>query len=195
MTNIDNRPNLPACPMPCLSDNGATTACPLLDAARNASLRIDETELQLCAEPGSEAFFEPRLLLAAVTYCYARRIFGSAMRHLWAKDANLRQLCRNAIPSLELLGRFCRENRQAIELCLGITLGSVAGDRMAHGYVTHVNYPQIAEEARRRLVMAAFVDSLEAEPDKAPDQAIRQLQKASQEVVDDTAETVFCYAG
>jgi hypothetical protein len=181
--------------MTCLSDNGTATACPLLEAARAAALTINETELRLSSEPGIEALFEARQLLAAVTYCYARRIFGSAIMHLWVKDANLRQLCRNIAPSPELLTRFCRENRQSIELCLTMTLGLIAGERMAQGYVTHVNYPLIAEEARRRLVMAAFVDSAEAEADKQADQEVRQLMKASKEVVDDTAETVFCYAG
>jgi hypothetical protein len=107
---------------------------------------------------------DPRLLLALVTYCYARQTYGSeAIAGLVTRDMCFRELCGNEPPDTCALRRFCRANHDAIQACLTAALRLQARQKLAEGMVTKVSEAQLAEEARRRMVMATFVDSTEAE--------------------------------
>jgi hypothetical protein len=65
------------------------------------------------------------------------------------------------LPDARALRRFRAENRAAIHRCLVAALRFLVEQKISAGVLTKVNGPQLAEEAGRRIVMAAFADGLE----------------------------------
>jgi hypothetical protein len=70
--------------------------------------------------------FEPRVLLAIITYCYAAGVFASedietAMRD----DPGFCALCHNVFPDAASIRRFRRLNRDSIERCLAGLLAAL----------------------------------------------------------------------
>jgi hypothetical protein len=105
---------------------------------------------------------QPRFMLALLTYCYARQIYGSAdIAGFLARDAALCKVCQNAVPGAGLIRQFRDDNRQAIRACLTAALSFLARQKMDAGIVTKVNEATLAEEASRRLTMAMWTDSTE----------------------------------
>jgi hypothetical protein len=92
---------------------------------------------------------------------------ANAIAGLMNRDLCFRELCGNELPDACQLRSFCRANREAIQACLTTALRLQARQKVAEGMVTKVNESQLAEEARRRMVMATFVDSKEAETREA----------------------------
>ena len=45
----------------------------------------------------------------------------------------------------------------------------LAEQKMARGLITRVDQPRLAEEARRRIIMAMFIDSMEQDGEMASD--------------------------
>ena len=104
--------------------------------------------------------FQPKALLALLSYCYARQIYASAeIEDVVRRDVNFRQLCQNEIPDEWVLRSFRRHNREAIQFCLMTALCFVAEEKVREGIVTKVNKAGFAEEAQRRIIMAMFLDS------------------------------------
>jgi hypothetical protein len=106
--------------------------------------------------------FEPRVMLAVLTYCYARQILSSS--DVWShlmQDAHFRRICQNKLPGPESIRRFRDENREALHECLTAALPFLGRLRVSAGSITRVSETQIRTEARRRMVMAACLDSLE----------------------------------
>jgi hypothetical protein len=104
-------------------------------------------------------------MLALLTYCYARQIYGSAdIAGLLARDANLCKACQTEFPGAGLIRQFRNDNRQAIHTCLTAALSFLARQKVDAGIVTRVNEAALAEEASRRLTMAMWMDSMEQSP-------------------------------
>jgi transposase len=124
---------------------------------------IEEAALQPVARRDAGLAFEPRTLLALLSYCYARDIYGSAeIEDVLRRDANFRRICLNEFPGARVIRRFRRDNREALHRCLTTALhalaegeGQIAGDEMAK--------VAMAEDASRRIMKAMFIDSMETE--------------------------------
>lgn len=107
----------------------------------------------VCAA-GAGLAFQPRSLLAVLTYCYARDIFSSVeVEDLLRSDATLRRACGDDIPDARTLRRFRRHNHEAIEHCLFNVLRHFADQQGAHPADA-----EVFEEAHQKLRMAMFVD-------------------------------------
>jgi len=110
--------------------------------------------------PGSD---RPQGMLILLTYGLARQIYSSAemLNHAICEEA-LFDLCAGTLPEVAELQRFRQDNREIIEICLVHTLTMLVGRRIAAGRITRTNPQTIRAEAKRRIIMTAFVDSLEA---------------------------------
>ena len=145
------------------SDNFTATAPrSLTEAVQTAVRKIDESTLCPVARHDAGVAFQPKTLLALLSYCYACQIYGSAqIEDDMARDAKFRQLCHEEFPSACVLCRFRRENREAVRNCLTDALGFLAEQKVEEGVVTKVSPAHLAEEATRRITMAMFIDSME----------------------------------
>ena len=54
-------------------------------------------------------------------------------------------------------------------MCLEAALRFMTEQKVAQGLITRVNQERIAEEARRRIIMAMFTDSMELDKDQTSD--------------------------
>jgi hypothetical protein len=107
--------------------------------------------------------FEPRTLLALLSYCYARDIYGSAeVEDVLRRDAHFRQICNNEFPGARLIRRFRRENREALHRCLVAALRALAeGGPLAES--GGPSEAALMEDACRRVMKAMFIDSMETD--------------------------------
>jgi hypothetical protein len=113
-------------------------------------------------------FAQARAVLGSLTLCYTRQIYSSAdAACVIARDLTFPRPCGGELPDTSVLRRFREENRQAIHRCLTAALHFLLEQKISSGAVTRVNFPQVAEEANRRIIMAMFVDSMELEGERA----------------------------
>ena len=84
------------------------------------SLRLmDEGELNPPAASIASPAFQPRAMLALLTYCYAIGVYGSQdVEWMMRQDASLRALCGREIPSWRQLKRFRRQNHAVLQRAL-----------------------------------------------------------------------------
>ena len=138
----------------------------LMKAVQAAVLATDEEALQRVARADAGVAYQPRTLLALLTYCYAREIYGSeAVEDVMCRDVTFRQLCRDEFPDARLIRRFRRENQEALRGCLTSALRFMAMKKMEAGIVTSVKDAHLIEEANRRIIMAMFIDNMELDSD------------------------------
>ncbi len=138
----------------------------LSEAVQAVVLTVDESILRLVALPDAGLAYQPKALLAVLTYCYARQIYGSeAIEDLLRRDVNFRELCLNEFPGAPVLRRFRRDNREAIRRCLLAALRFLADQKLLAGFVTGVKEEHLADEATRRITVAMFIDSMEVDGD------------------------------
>jgi hypothetical protein len=105
---------------------------------------------------------EPGTLLALVSYCYASEVYGSdEVERLISLRPELSQFCPENPPDARCIRRFRRENREAIERCVAAALRHLAEQRVREGWLTRIHPAQFTIEAKRRLITAMFVDSME----------------------------------
>ena len=118
------------------------------------------------AAPSAGVAFQPRSLLAVVSYCYAMGILGSQdIEHALEGDQLFRLLCDNEFPNWHVIRRFRRLNRvllhQSLEqICL-------AGGAQV---LTFKPLPQVAAATPSRL--APSPSNVSAEVDKLIEQAV-----------------------
>jgi len=147
---------------------GLTAAEPrsLAEAVQAAVSAVDESTLRPVARRDAGLAFQPKTLLALVTYCYARGTYGSTdIEDMLRRDVHFRQLCRNEFPGANVLRRFRRDNREDIWFCLTAALRFMAEQKVATGSATKITEAQLAEEAMRRIIMAMFIDNMELNGD------------------------------
>jgi hypothetical protein len=135
----------------------------LTQAVRSAVRAIEEAALQRVARTDAGLAFEPRTLLALLSYCYARDIYGSAeVEDVLRRDAKFRRICQNEFPGARVIRRFRRENRGALHRCLTAALRTLAegAPKTADNEAAEA---AVAEDASRRIMKAMFIDSMETE--------------------------------
>jgi transposase-like protein DUF772 len=147
-----------------------TEPCALVRAVQAAVRAVETGSLRPVAGADAGALCQPRMLLALLSYNYARQVYSSAdIENSMRADVELRQICRHQLPDAQILFRFRRENRDALQRCLQITLHYLAENKVAEGIVTRVSEACLAEEANRRIIMAMFTDSMETKHDRSGD--------------------------
>jgi transposase len=139
---------------------GLNSSNSLPDAVRSVVFSVDVRRLRPLPNCGARPAFHPRLMLGLLTFCYAYQIYGStAIHELLTSDDSFVGFCQNDIPSAEAIRRFRKENRDVIQECLKSALTFLTQRKVNDGTVTRINENFLVEEARRRLIMAAFTDS------------------------------------
>ena len=134
----------------------------LTEAVQATVVKLNTSLLRPVARRFRNLAFQPRFMLALLTYCYARQIYNSAdVASILARDAALCQVCQNEFPDAGLIRQFRDDNRQAIRVCLTAALAFIARQKMDAGVVTKVNEATLGEEASRRLIMAMWIDIAE----------------------------------
>jgi hypothetical protein len=135
----------------------------LTQAVRSAVRGIEEAALRPVARHDAGLAFEPKTLLALLSYCYAREIFGSAeVEDVLRRDANFRQICNNEFPGARVIRRFRRENREVLHRCLASALLTLReGSSQTEG--GEYSEAALAEDASRRIMKAMFIDSMETD--------------------------------
>jgi transposase len=124
---------------------------------------VDDSALRRVAPREAGPAFEPRTLLAILTYCYAREIYGSAdIEDRMRRDEPFRRLCKNEFPGARVFRRFRRENREVLQNCLYEVLRwLMSGSGAPTQGTTAITDEDIALAASRRMSAAMFVDSME----------------------------------
>jgi hypothetical protein len=136
----------------------------LAQTIQSAANAIDRATLKPVGSNGVPPAYQPKTLLTVVTYCYALQVFSSTqIEALLRHDGNLRSFCNQQLPDARSLRHFRRDNRESLQLCLEAALRFLAEQKVAQGIITRVNQSQIVEEARRRIVAATFIDSMQLE--------------------------------
>ena len=126
--------------------------------------KVDERALQPVAAGRASPAFQPKFMLALLTYSYARQIYGSkAVERLMAGDPAFCEVCQNEFPSARMISQFRNDNRQSIRACLIDALTFLARQKMGAGIVTRIKEAWIAEDANRRLITAMCIDSADLE--------------------------------
>lgn len=148
---------------------------PLVNAVLDSVRQVQEGNLRRVASPDAGIAFQPRSLLALLTYCYAAGIYGSQdIEALMGRDAGFRRYCQEEFPDWRRLRRFRRENRQVLESCLEGALrnfwrdarddGPASGGggpvrRAGAGATDAAARPLVFADARNRLEWAMLLDS------------------------------------
>ena len=150
----------------CSREPGCASLAQTVQAAARA---MDRNLLRPMVPQDAARSCQPATLLTVLAYCYALQIYGSAeIEALLRQDVNLRGICHQ-FPNARVIRRFRRENRESLQVCLEAALHFIASQKMAQGIISRVNNTTIAEEARRRIVMAMFTDSMELDKDQTTD--------------------------
>lgn len=145
----------------------------LVEAVQAAVQQIEEPRLRPIVATSASFAFQPRLLLAVLTYCYARQLYsGSEILKYLLQDEAFCRVCQSEFPNVHEIEAFRRQNRRIIECCLKAVLRFLAQQKVAAGFVTRLNETFIAEEAKRRMIMAAYMASLEKTHEHRPFVAI-----------------------
>jgi transposase len=142
----------------------------LAEAVQAAVASVEDSTLKPVAPPDGGPTVRPKLLLALLSFCYARQTYSSTDVAAWVRrEMHPRHFGQSEFPDAQTLSRFRRENRAALHHCLQTTLRFLLEQKVAAGLVTKWSEAQLAEEASRRIIMAMFTDSLELEADSPPD--------------------------
>jgi hypothetical protein len=131
-----------------------------------AARKVDEKLLTLERQNKATSGLGARTLLALLAFCYARQIYASTEVVARVRyDESLRGLCDQLIPDAETIRRFRSQNRQALDFCLQAALRFQAQQKVAQGLLAKVCEERLAEEARRRITIAMFTDSMDVDKD------------------------------
>ena len=123
-------------------------------AVRAAARAILSNALEPVCAPGAGLAFQPRSMLAVLTYCYASEIYCSEeVEDLMRRDGAFRTACGDDVPDARTLRRFRRQNHDVIEHCLYSVLRTLADQRGVHPADA-----EVIEDAHRRLTTAVLMD-------------------------------------
>jgi transposase len=140
----------------------------LAEAVQGIVAGVQEDRLEALNDRNSG--FPSKLMLGLIVYCYARQVFSSAeIETMLANDVACHGLCQHDLPSTSAISRFRNDNRELIQTCLRSALRFLAQRKVADGTVTRINDSFVADEAKRRIIMAMCTDSLEFDRDLLTD--------------------------
>lgn len=146
------------------------TASPrtLRGAIQEAVDKIEDDALDLLLPNNFMTLSQARDVLASLTLCYARQIYKTTdTAVVVARDLSFPSLYGGKVPDAAVLRRFRAQNTDPLRRCLTAALHFLVEQKVLSGVVTKARLPQIAEEAGRRIIMAMFVDSIDAEEEAA----------------------------
>jgi len=163
LTEINTQsPVTGAKPKPDVSINGISSVQPLNQAIQAAVDGIADGELCPLETGAGSSLEQSRAVLALLVNCYVHEIYGSAdVASLMGGAPVFSDRWWEPLPDGHALRRFRSDNLRAIQHCLQAALRFRGEQKIRSGFVTKVNGAQPAEEARRRITMAAFADSME----------------------------------
>jgi Transposase domain (DUF772) len=133
-------------------------------AVRAAVLAVPAESLHSVADRDAGVAYQPQLLLALLTYCYAIGVYASEdIEGFMRRDENFRGLCGNDVPDALVLRRFRRFNREPIIRCLAQVLELSQGQTNPARSTSRLMDRDVAEgsylsEARRRVEAAILLD-------------------------------------
>src|SRR5262245_55028205 len=91
----------------------------LAEAVRTEAQAIDERSLKPAVQLEAGLAFQPRTLLAVLSYCYARQTYSSTeVTNLFRRDPDFRHLFHERFPDARVIHRFSRDNRESLHRCL-----------------------------------------------------------------------------
>lgn len=166
MTNVNSQRNAELAARPPVVRFGfkSPTARSLAEAVESAVERVDESSLNGELGPDVPPIFQARSLLGLLAFCYARQVYSSdTIAGQIRRDFGMLQLETDKYPDTFVLQRFRCENKGPLVFCLKSALLFLAAEKVSQGLITHVKEARILEDARRRVVVAMFTDSLEME--------------------------------
>ncbi len=138
----------------------------LVEAVKVAVQNVVETCMKALSADRPSLAFQPRVLLGVLTYCYARGVFSSAeVLDCLARDEYFCRACHDQFPTPGQIRQFRDLNREPVQGCLAFALQFLAEQQVAEGFVARANKTFVADEAKRRIIMAACMDSLELTQD------------------------------
>ena len=151
-----------AAPTPAFRSDFALRPRTVEQAIQLAVDAIADAALTPLSADAAQPFAQARAVLALLAGCYAQQIYSAATAASRAAgDPDFPWLWWEALPDASALRRFRVENHAAINRCLVAALRFQVEQKISAGKLTRINGPQLAEEASRRIVMAAFADSME----------------------------------
>jgi hypothetical protein len=134
-------------------------------AVLTAVRAVPEKSLHRVARLDAGAAYQPKPLLALLTYCYTIGAYASEdIERLMRRDEHFRHACGNEFPEALVLRRFRRFNREPIIRCLAQVLHLSQHQRTPPRLNSLIILGRdIAEssclsEARRRVEMAILLD-------------------------------------
>jgi hypothetical protein len=150
-----------------------TLADLVLEAVRHVG--ADELIPPVTTEPSPA--FQPRAMLAMLTYCYANGVYGSwDVEQMMYEDTAFRALCGRDYPDSRRFRRFRRNNHTVLRRTLEETLrgawslnlglangGNGAPKESSNGLLDAAAQEWIAREAEHRLEKAMFIDHMSTE--------------------------------
>lgn len=146
---------------------GTLPPCSLSEVVHYTISKMDESTLCPVDEFSRNPAFEPKFLLGILSCFYAGQIYSSLeICDRLVRDPNIRAVTNGTHPGPSFLSRFRHLNRKAIQECLTAALLFLARSRELAGCITGFNEAFVAEEARRRVIMAQFMDSMDQADDK-----------------------------
>ena len=149
-------------PRPVFQNNFTGAPRTLGQAIQAEADSIEDAALQPLATDAAKPLAQARAVLALNAHCYARQIYRSTeIANTAAQDPDFPWLWWEEFPNARAVRRFRVENRAAVHRCLVAALRFLVEQKISAGVLTKVDGPQLAKEAGRRIIMAAFADSLE----------------------------------
>lgn len=146
--------------MPCRCGNSNPSS--LVEVIQTTIQTIPETCLRRVTLFVNSLSFPPKVLLALLTYCYAKGIYrASEIQALMIQDAAFKQICTGQLPSVRSIRAFQLLNRAHLESCLAAALHFLERQKAVANMTTPVEETMAIDEAKRRIIMADCLDGLE----------------------------------
>lgn len=133
----------------------------LARAVHAAVQSVDEGALRPVVRDCSRSAIKPKVLLTLLSRCYANQIYGSTdIAHALERCVESREFFEDSTADARFIRQFRQDNRAALQTCLAAALRFAAEEKVRAGTVTRISEAQLVEEAKRRIIMAMFIDSM-----------------------------------
>lgn len=138
----------------------------VLEAIQATVRNISDLQLRPIAARSGGAAFQPKVLLAVLTYCYVSEVWAASElgRRLLA-DPGCRAVLRGEFPTPREVRAFRQLNRPMLERCVVAALRFLEQQKAQQDGALPPDDRWLEDEARRRILMAACLDSMELDDD------------------------------
>jgi hypothetical protein len=133
----------------------------LARAVQASAQLVDDRALRPVVKDYPRSSIKPKVLLTLLSRCYANQIYGSTeIARSLERCLESREFFENATADARLIRQFRQDNREALQTCLTAALRFAVEEKVRAGTVTRISEAQLVEEAKRRIIMAMFIDSM-----------------------------------